>query len=183
MKKIEQITDEFVLAIDPALSITGYAIIDINTFKPIYINEFTTSNKNSDDFRINEIITKLFSVAAQYPIKYVVLEDGYLGVNPRTTIQLATLRGAIIGTFNMCKYYVYHMLTTEITKTINCGGNAKKEDIANAIIVMYPELLNIIGPYSDKHNKDKTSDMYDAFATGLAFCINHRNSVSKNETI
>ena len=30
--------------------------------------------------------------------------------------------------------------------------------------------LDIVGPYSDKQNKDKTSDIYDAISIGVAFC-------------
>ena len=68
----EQRDVEFVLAIDPALSTTGYAVINLNTLELAYINKFTTSPKNSDDFRINEIVVKLFSIAVQYPIKYII---------------------------------------------------------------------------------------------------------------
>ena len=169
--EIEQRETEFVLAIDPALSTTGYAVINMNTLELAYINKFTTSPKNSDDFRINEIVAKLFSIAIQYPIKYIVLEDGYMGANARTAIQLATLRGAIIGTFSFNKYIVHHMLPSQIRKILGCGGNAKKEQVAEKITKLYPnnKKLDIIGPYSDKQNKNKTSDIYDAISIGVAF--------------
>lgn len=169
--EIEQRDVEFVLAIDPALSTTGYAVINLNTLEIAYINKFTTSPKNSDDFRINEIVAKLFCIASQYPIKHVVLEDGFLGRNPGTALQLATLRGAIIGVFNFNKYIVHHMLPSQIRKMLGCGGNAKKEQVAEEIIKMYPnnKKLEIIGPYSDKQNKNKTSDIYDAISIGVAF--------------
>lgn len=183
MMMSRQIDEEFVLAIDPALSTTGYAVINMNTLELEYINKFTTSPKNLDDFRINEIVTKLFSIAAQYPIKYIILEDGYLGPNPRTCIQLATLRGAIIGAFSLCKYTVYHMLPSQIRKELGCGGQAKKDEVAQAIINMYPnnKKLNIIGPYSDKQNKNKTSDIYDAISIGVAFVKNHKRSIANDD--
>lgn len=171
MERMDQRDVEYVLAIDPALSTTGYAVINMNTLELAYINKFTTSPRNSDDFRINEIVAKLFCIASQYPIKYIVLEDGFLGANARTAIQLATLRGAIIGTFSFNRYVVYHMLPSQIRKVLGCGGNAKKEQIAEEIVKMYPnnKKLDIIGPYSDKQNKDKTSDIYDAISIGVAF--------------
>lgn len=171
MERVEQRDEEFILAIDPALSTTGYAVINLNTLELAYINKFTTSPKNSDDFRINEIVAKLFCVATQYPIKYIVLEDGFLGSNARTAIQLATLRGAIIGVFSFNKYIVHHMLPSQIRKVLGCGGNAKKEQVAEEIVKRYPnnKKLDIIGPYSDKQNKDKTSDIYDAISIGVAF--------------
>lgn len=162
---------EYVLAIDPALSTTGYAVINADTMELTYINKFTTSPKNPDSFRINAIVTKLFTVAALYNIKDVILEDGFLGKNPRTCIQLATLRGAIMGAFMLCKYDISMMLPSEIRKYLGVGGSADKETVAKAITSMYPgnKKLDIIGPYSDKQNKDKTSDIYDAISIGVAY--------------
>lgn len=179
MDRRDQRDTEFILAIDPALSTTGYAVINANTLELAYINKFTTSPKNSDDFRINEIVAKLFCIAAQYPIRYIILEDGYLGANARTAMQLATLRGAIIGVFNFNKYTVYHMLPSQIRKALGCGGNAKKEQVAEEITKMYPnnKKLEIIGPYSDKQNKDKTSDIYDAISIGVAFIKSREDGI------
>lgn len=172
MMGIGDIMTEYILAIDPALSTTGYAVINRDTLELIYVNKFSTSPRNSDDSRINEIVAKLFSVAAQYPINNIILEDGYMGPNARTAIQLATLRGAIIGVFSFNKYNVHHMLPTEIRKALGVGGKAKKDEVAQAVANMYPnnKKLKIIGPYSDKQNKNKTSDIYDAISIGVAFC-------------
>ena len=172
MMGIGDIMTEYILAIDPALSTTGYAVIDRNTLELVYINKFTTSPKKSYDCRINDIVAKLFCVAAQYPITHVVLEDGYMGANARTAIQLATLRGAIIGVFSFNKYVVHHMLPSEIRKALGVGGNAKKEEVAQAVANLYPnnKKLEIVVAYSDKQNKDKTSDIYDAISIGIAFC-------------
>ncbi len=172
MMGIGDIMTEYILAIDPALSTTGYAVINRDTLELVYINKYTTSPKQSDDYRINDIVAKLFCIAAQYPITHIILEDGYMGPNARTAIQLAMLRGAIIGVFSFNKYVVHHMLPSEIRKALGVGGNAKKDEVAQAIVDMYPDnkKLDIIGPYSDKQNKDKTSDIYDAISIGVAFC-------------
>lgn len=161
-----------ILSIDPALSTTGFSVIDFNTDELIYVDKFITSPKNMEDFRINEIVTRLFTVAASYPIKEIVLEDGFSGPNRRTTLQLATLRGAIIGVFQFNHYEVFHMQPSEIRKKLGCGGNAKKEEVAQAIIDMYGidnPIIQKIGPYSDKQNKHKTSDMYDSIGIGVAY--------------
>lgn len=169
--ELERRDTEYVLAIDPALSTTGYAVINMKTLEIAYANKFTTSPKNSDEFRINEIVAKLFCIASQYPIKHIILEDGFLGKNPRTAMQLAMLRGAIIGVFSFNKYIVHYLLPSQIRKALGCGGHAKKEEVAEEVIKMYPnnKKLEIIGPYSDKQNKDKTSDIYDAISIGVAF--------------
>lgn len=183
MEKIEQRDTEFVLAIDPALSTTGYAVINMNTLELVYINKFTTSPKNSDDVRINEIVAKLFCVASQYPIRHIILEDGYLGPNPRTANQLAMLRGAIIGVFSFNRYIVHYLLPSQIRKMLGLGGQAKKEQIAEEIVRLYPDnkKLEIIGPYSDKQNKNKTSDIYDAIGIGVAFIKSHNGGNSDEQ--
>lgn len=172
MEGMNQNDSEFVLAIDPALSTTGYAVINIDTLQLIEIGKITTSSSKAEDLRINEIVMHLFNTACHYPIKHIILEDGYLGANVKTGMQLATLRGAIIGVFNFNNYTVHHMLPSQIRKVFGCGGNAKKEQVAEAVTKMYHEneKLNEIGPYSDKQNKNKTSDIYDAISIGVAFC-------------
>lgn len=163
---------ECVLAIDPALSTTGYAVISVDDLDIRYVDKITTSSKHSDDDRIDAIVTRLFAIAAQYPIKDIILEDGFLGRNARTCMQLSALRGAIIEVFRFNKYHVEHMLPSEIRKHLGVGGNAAKEEVAKFISNMYAgsKKLKIIGPYSDKQNKDKTSDMYDALGIGVSYC-------------
>ena len=163
--------NNYILSIDPALSTTGYAVIDIDTLELVHADKFITSPKESDDVRINSIVAKLFSITEIYDIKHIILEDGFLGCNPKTCIQLATLRGAIIGVFNHCNYDVKHMLPTEIRKHLECGGNAKKNEVAQVVNNIYHNnnIIQRIGPYSDKQNKNKTSDIYDAISIGIAF--------------
>ena len=168
---------QYIISIDPALSVSGYAVICKDDCDLMYASKIITSPKNYEDDRINDIVKKLFGTAARYNIRDVVLEDGFLGKNPKTSIQLATLRGAIIGTFSYMGYHVAHMLPSEIRKELGVGGNAKKEDVAKKIMEIYGEenILRRIGPYSDKHNKDKTSDIYDAVGTGVAYVRKVKN--------
>lgn len=169
--KTEQRNSNFVLAIDPALSTTGYAIITIDTEEIICLDKFITTNEQPQDERIDCIITKLFQVANHYSVKHIALEDGFFGVNARTALQLAALRGATIGLFKFNKYPVVHMLPSVVRKYFGCGGNAKKEQVAAKVCEIYGnnEKLIAVGPYSDKQNKSKTSDIYDAISIGVAF--------------
>lgn len=160
-----------VLAIDPALSTTGYAVISINGEKIIYANKFCTQPKYSDDDRIDAIVSMLFSVASQYKVSAIALEDGFLGKNAKTAMQLSQLRGAIIEIFKFHKYSVSHMLPTEIRHELGIGGNASKEQVAQYItnIYKYSDKFTLIGPYSDKQGKNKTSDIYDSISIGVAY--------------
>lgn len=163
---------ECVLSIDPALSTTGWSIIGVNTQMVEKAGAFKTSPKDTSDERVHLIVRKLFESARQYPVTHVILEDGYIGNNAKTGLQLAALRGAIIEIFTWYGYHVHHMKPTEIRSMFAQKGNASKEDIANAVRTFYGEdstLIAEIGPYSDKQNKEKTSDIYDAISIGLAY--------------
>lgn len=163
-----------VLGIDPALSTTGYAVIESDNYKLITADKIVTpKHMKSDDDRIELITEALMDVFRRNNCDCVMLEDGFLGANAKTGIQLAMLRGAIIGIFRFNRVPVKHMLPSEIRKLFGLSGSAKKIDVALHVLELYresPLILNI-GPYSDKQNKDKTSDIYDAISIARAYCI------------
>lgn len=180
----EQSNNNFVLSIDPALSTTGYAIINFDTEELVCVNKFITTNKIPQDERIEAIITELLCVAEKHSIKYIVIEDGFSGVNSKTSLQLAQLRGGIIAVFRINKYNIEHMLPSIIRKHFGCGGNAKKEQVAEKVTELYKhnEAFKLIGPYSDKQNKSKTSDMYDAISIGVGFIRYIKESMKDDGT-
>ena len=101
----------------------------------------------------------------------MILEDGFSGTNLKTGLQLATLRGAIIATFRLENLQVDHLKPTQIRQMLECGGKASKEEVAKVVTDTYQgnPVFDKIGPYSDKQNKNKTSDIYDAISIGMAF--------------
>ena len=158
----------FVLGLDPSLSSTGYAIIDTDTKQLIYKGKINTTNKLSTDDRILTIIYELEKLPVVFNI---ILEDGFIGVNKDTGIQLAQLRGALIAYYKYKGYNVIHQQPSEIRKNFGLKGNTKKEEVAEEVLKYYPNLENEIGPYSDKQNKNKTSDIYDAISICLSYII------------
>ena len=158
-----------ILALDPSLSSTGWAVFDDKNTCPEVNKIQTDTNDGNTDERITIIVDKIQTLAFSYNIRHVIFEDGYIGKSAKTGLQLAELRGAIIYILRAQGYDVYHMMPSQIRKTFGLKGNAKKEEVANAVLEKYPELENKIGPYSDKQNKKKTSDMYDAVSIGEAF--------------
>lgn len=163
-----------ILGIDPALTTTGYAVIDSDNLKLIAADKIVSPKEmKSDDDRIELITEALMDAFKRNNCDRVMLEDGFLGANARTAIQLAMLRGAIIGIFRLSRVPVEHMLPSEIRKVFGLSGSAKKIDVAMQVFKLYMnnKILLDIGPYSDKQNKDKTSDIYDAISIARAYCI------------
>ena len=159
-----------ILSLDPSLSSTGYAIIDQSTKQLLYRGKITSSSKLSTDDRIQLIIRQIeFAIPKTH---IVILEDGFVGVNSQSSLKLAQLRGALIAYFKYQGRTVIHQLPSEIRKNFGLAGNASKEEVAKEVLKYYPFLTEQIGPYSDKANKDKTSDIYDAISIGLSYVIN-----------
>ena len=163
----------FVLALDPSLSSTGYAVIESPSMALIYRGRITSSDKLSTDDRIQLILKQLQEIYKAVPdISIIALEDGYVGANYQSSLKLAQLRGALIAYFKYQGKIVTHQMPKEIRKNFGLSGAAKKDVVANEVLKYYPYLINDIGPYSDKQNKQKTSDIYDAISIGLSYIIN-----------
>lgn len=159
-----------ILSIDPSLSSTGYSIINSETKEIILTSRYTTKSNISENERIKNIVIELDNVFyINNNIKEIAIEDGFSNTkNLKVGLQLAKLRGAIISHFMVNNISVHTQEPKETRKNLGLSGNAKKEEVANKILEMYPDLINKIGPYSDKNNKQKTSDMYDSICIGIA---------------
>ena len=159
-----------ILSIDPSLSSTGYSIIDSDTREIIECTRYTTKTNIPENERIKNIVMKLDNVfEINKSITEIAMEDGFSKTkNLKTGLQLAKLRGAIISHFIIKDVPVYTQQPSETRKNLGLKGNAKKEEVANHILELYPDLIDRIGPYSDKNNKHKTSDMYDSVCIGIA---------------
>lgn len=170
----------YILSIDPSLSSTGYSVINAETRQILLSSRYVTKPSIPENERIKNIVLKLYDVFLdEICIGEVAMEDGFISsANVKSGMQLAKLRGSIITYFSINSIPVYTQEPSETRKNLGLKGNAKKEEVANKILELYPELVNIIGPYSDKANKDKTSDMYDSVCIGIAH-LNKKQRLSK----
>jgi crossover junction endodeoxyribonuclease RuvC len=161
---------ECVFSIDPSLSSTGYAVIEKTSRRILLCNRYTTKNDTDENTRIKNIVQRLSNIILYdgYDISEIAMEDGFVGASVKTGLSLCKLRGGIITYFMMNNIPVYTQLPSETRKNLGLKGNAKKEEVADEILRLYPELINTIGPYSDKSNKQKTSDMYDSVCIGIS---------------
>lgn len=160
---------KYILAVDPSLTSTGYSVLtEDKQIREIHRIASTTKD-GTENQRIHNILSELDRMVKYYNITEIAIEDGFTGPNKKGSLSLAKLRGAIVGYFGMKGCIVDE--SEPKTTRVNMGlkGNASKEEVAEYIINLYPELISIIGPYSDKNNKSKTSDMYDSVCIGLAY--------------
>lgn len=161
--------NKIILGVDPSLSSTGYAILSKD--KIYGCNKINTPSSYDTDTRIQNILHTLDTIIKSMDINIdcVIMEDGFIGFSGKTSLQLAQLRGAIIAFFKWHNIPVIHQQPASIRKHFGLQGNASKEEVADEVLRRFPEIKMQIGPYSDKSNKKKTSDIYDAISIGLSY--------------
>lgn len=169
------------LSLDLSIASTGYSIhIDDKIVECDRIvtkgDDRKTSNipngytyffsSKSEDKRIYYLCNIIDELTKKYNITDYVIEDQYIGNNPRTGLTLSKVKGAVIyiGMNNNIK--IHHMKPTEVRMHLmgNGRGNSGKKAVAEYIREKYYD----IGEFEDKYNKRKTDDMYDALACGIA---------------
>lgn len=170
---------ESILSVDASLSSCGWSVIDFNTKEVINVDRICTTSKISEDDRIFNISKELVKISNYYNINTIILEGQYVGKNAKTTMQLARLRGGLMMSMRIFKKNVEYIMPGEI-KVALMGkgfGQSSKEEVASFVLDYYAnnKVVQAIGPYSDKTNKKKTSDKYDAISIGLGFLIKKDN--------
>lgn len=152
------------LAIDPSLSSTGFAVFD-EEGKLIEYGKQTTGNKIIEEDRICKIANKIKTLIEKYKIEVVVMETQFFSKNAKTSMQLSRLRGAITYVCRGLNVDMEYLTPAEARKLLMGVGSAKKEDVANYI----RENVVDLGPLIDRTCKEKNSDIYDSIAIGIAF--------------
>lgn len=173
---------EYILSIDASLSSTGWAVIDKNDRDIIELGKICSKHKqgiNDEDDRIMNIVNTLIKKIEMYSIVEVAIEDSYMAINMKTGMQLSKLRGGIMVAMKMIKSNMTYMQPANIRKLFMGKGNVSKEEIADKIINIYTDntLVKNLGVFSDKSNKAKNSDMYDAISIGVAYIIKQENNI------
>ena len=88
-----------ILALDPSLSSTGYALINSEDLSILTKGRIITKKDkvfdNTDD-RIQDIVYFFNDYPIFNDLDAVILEDGFIGKNIKGSMNLAQLRGALI---------------------------------------------------------------------------------------
>lgn len=161
-----------ILSLDASLSSTGYCVMNQENEELVEIGKISTSpKKQTEEERIFTIVSKIDEVIKQYNVTHVAIENQFLHKNPKTTMQLSRLRGALdyVIMANGCS--IEHIQPSSVRKLIMDNGNADKEEVARFIQDKYKDDSKVIdlGEFCDRTCKAKNSDIYDAIAIALAF--------------
>ena len=168
-----------ILALDCAIETTGYAIvhmdnehlIELYRFGVIQAPALKAVGRTAYLARGQYTADKVAALLSTYghAIDMVCAERTFVGRNGQTTVNLATVRGIILAQvihsgFNPSDGMLMETEPAEVKKMIAGKGNAKKPDVANAVlerVKITPEDRNAL----KKINKG--FDVTDAIAIAL----------------
>ena len=148
-----------VLAIDPGYGRCGVAVLEkINRGKEVLLFSecIETSAKLSFPERLGAIITECSHVLKQYSPDAMALEKLFFATNQKTAMQVAEVRGALIGLATQNSLAVSEYTPMQVKSATAGYGGADKKQIAKMIHI----LIKIDKPI--KHD-----DEYDAIAVGI----------------
>ena len=168
------------LSLDLSIASTGYSvfvedkIVDCNRIVTVGKELSKKSKKcldykyffasTSEDDRIYYLSKIINEITKKYKITDYCIEDQFIGKNARTGLTLAKVKGSVIYVGKDNDVNIHHLKPTEVRKYLMNIGSASKENVAKYIRNNYYDA----GEFSDKYNKYKTDDKYDALACGIA---------------
>lgn len=162
---------KMILSLDASLSSTGYCVMKKESDTIIDMGKITTKPKQEEQDRIFYTCSIVRELVVRYGITDVVIEAQFLQRNPKTTMQLSRLRGALDFVLMDLGCKIEHLGPSTVRKLMMNNGNAGKEEVAEYIQDKYREDEKVInlGEFCDRNCKAKNSDIFDAIAIALAF--------------
>lgn len=148
-----------ILALDPGIAITGFAVLEKKASK-IYLKEYgtiTTAPSEKLEHRIFKIFDSIGILLNQGTINHAALEKIFFTKNIKTAAEVLQAKGAMIAAIGQKKISVSHYSPTQIKKSICGNGKATKPEVQ----FMVEKLL---GFDKDSLHQD---DAVDAIAIGI----------------
>ena len=128
-----------ILGIDPGLQVTGYAIVEIASERPLVCEAGvirTTEGHAPADMaqRLRSVYTSIVELLKQFAPQVVAVEQLYAHyIHPRTAILMAHARGVIFLAAAEHDLPVVSYNATRIKKTITGNGRAPKDQVQRTI--------------------------------------------------
>jgi crossover junction endodeoxyribonuclease RuvC len=128
-----------ILGIDPGLQVTGYAIVEIGSHRPILCEAGvirSAEGRAAVDLaqRVSNLYDSIVGVLDQFEPHVVVVEQLYAHYeHPRTAILMAHARGVIFLAAAQRRLPVISYNATRVKKTITGNGRAPKDQVQRTI--------------------------------------------------
>jgi crossover junction endodeoxyribonuclease RuvC len=148
-----------VLGIDPGLSATGYAAVELGKGRPkvLGLGIAKSNSRHTLEARLRAIYDQVADVSRQWQPHLAVLEGLYADyAYPRTAILMGHVRGVICLAADQCGAKVLEVSPAEVKQALTGSGRATKDQVERAVTRM----LTLKEPPKSDH-------IYDALALAL----------------
>jgi crossover junction endodeoxyribonuclease RuvC len=128
-----------VLGVDPGLSETGYAVLDVGNGRPrVRASGCARSKSNAPvEGRVRAIYDELADVLSEWRPEITVLEGLYADYKfPRTAVMMGHVRGVICLAADQVGARVLELSPAEVKRALTGSGRASKEQIRRAVTRM-----------------------------------------------
>jgi len=146
------------IAIDPGFGRCGVAIVEKSgaTHTLVYSDCIETDSALPFPARLTAILNECSRLIASYAPQTMALEKLYFSNNQKTAMQVAEVRGALLGLAGMNKLSVFEYTPGEIKSALASSGRADKRQVAKMIHLLVKIEKQI-----------RLDDEYDAIAVGI----------------
>lgn len=154
-----------VLAIDPGLSFTGYAILEseLKSTKLILYDLIKLKPTAPAPRRMHDIYFKLFEVISNNNITDLAFETAFTHKNPATFMKLSCLRGLLYLLSEIHGLKIHEFAPQTVKKCVTGYGHTDKEGVARMIKKLFPAI-----------NDPVKDDVTDAIAIGVCAVWNKK---------
>ena len=153
-----------IIGIDPGLSKAGWGLIDVRSNNYILLDSGVIKTKSSDHIskRLADLCNNLEEVILKHKPTEAAIEHTFVNKNSKSTLLLATARGALISVPARLNLAVEEYSANMIKKAVVGFGHATKEQV----IYMVKTILNT--------PNDITNDAADALAAAICCANNNK---------
>jgi len=150
-----------ILAFDPGLERTGYALFDIQGSKYTLGAHgcITTPKTHTLEARLHQLYEAVEKIIVRYRPKAIAIEKLFFNINKKTVIAVAQGQGTLLALAGKYGVAVTFLTPSEVKLALTGYGNSDKKGVEKMVLM----LLGIkVAP--------KPDDVVDAIACGLAYC-------------
>ncbi|MFA6004918.1 MAG: crossover junction endodeoxyribonuclease RuvC [Patescibacteria group bacterium] len=151
---------ETILALDPGIGRTGYAVMQYDKSKmiPLTYGCIETKSKTPTEQRLKIIYDFLSQTIKKYKPTAMVLEQVFFNTNQTTAITVGQAQGAMLLAAAESNLTVSFVTPSQIKQTLTGYGSAQKQQVEKMVMV----LLGLT-------EKIKLDDTADALACGITY--------------
>jgi len=159
-----------ILGIDPGSRKAGYALIEKNNRKLIYLDSGAMRYDHSLDFldRLGNIYESCEKLIKEFSPDQIAIESLIYVKSPTSLMKLAQARGAMVAAFMKThQNNVFEYLPNLVKSSVTGYGHANKESIQKALVMIFG--MRVF----------KTDDESDALAIAACHALNSRQPYSR----